>query len=474
MWIRGWAAVFLTLLLFGGCAAAETLDLHAPETLRPFASAEITVEIPQAGTLTVRVADGYGTQRPVVAEMPVSAGQVTLSYDALSYCDMPLMRGGATLTAQLWTQDGGYMESAAGVRIGGAAAVLEYALPRSETYYLEQQGSWLVDCGVSGQSEICLSIYADADMTEHVVSVRKTIANQGIFSIPWKGETPDGRVEPGIYWCRVYRKDQEERSFTFPLYVEEGAPPEETIYLTGSLLPQSDDPDELLEKLFAPLVAVDIEATDHQKIYAEPNTRSAVLGTVHGQSQGLEVLERGDAFTLVGAWRHEDGAYIQGYVPSELLMVVRPFEHYGVVIDKANQELRVYEYGALVGKMRVSTGLMAKDKLFRETRAGAFVTTDRMMSFGSNGFTYAYPIRIDGGNLFHQMGYKSSARGGFAAQLGELGQKASEGCVRMDYRTDGEYNLNAYWIWTHLEWGTKVLVLDDPEAREARMEALNP
>lgn len=138
---------------------------------------------------------------------------------------------------------------------------------------------------------------------------------------------------------------------------EAGAPPEETIYLTGELLPGSDDPDELLEKLYAPLVAVDIEATDHQKIYEEPSTKSAVLGTVHGQSQGLEVLETGKNFTLVGVWRHEDGAYIRGYVPSDRLMVVRPFEHYGVVIDKPNQELRVYEYGTLIGKMRVSTAL---------------------------------------------------------------------------------------------------------------------
>ena len=61
----------------------------------------------------------------------------------------------------------------------------------------------------------------------------------------------------------------------------------------------------------------------------------------------------------------------------------------------------------------------------------------------------------------------------YAHQLEELGWKASEGCVRMDYRTDETYTINAYWIWTHLERGTKVLVLDDPEAREARMEALN-
>ena len=199
----------------------------------------------------------------------------------------------------------------------------------------------MVDCGVSGKSEVVLSIYADADRTEHVVSVRKSSRIKACF--PFRGrETAEGRVEPGIYWCSVYRKEQEDRVFTFPLYVEAGAPPEETIYLTGEALPGADDPDELLEKLYAPLVAVDIEATDHQKIYEEPSTKSAVLGTVHGQSQGLEVLETGKNFTLVGVWRHEDGAYIRGYVPSDRLMVVRPFEHYGVVIDKPNQEVCGY------------------------------------------------------------------------------------------------------------------------------------
>lgn len=471
--MRVWMGTILATLLLMGCAVAESLSVQASGTLHPFETAQIVVEVPASGVLTVGVTDGYGEQQPVVSNLAVNPGQVALPYEALSYCGMPLMTGSATLTAQLWTADGGYLEATTGVRIGGAEAVLEYALPRSETYYLDQRESWMVDCGVSGKSEVVLSIFADADRTEHVVSVRKSIANQGMFSIPWKGETAEGRVEPGIYWCSVYRKEQEDRVFTFPLYVEAGAPPEETIYLTGELLPGSDDPDELLEKLYAPLVAVDIEATDHQKIYEEPSTKSAVLGTVHGQSQGLEVLETGKNFTLVGVWRHEDGAYIRGYVPSDRLMVVRPFEHYGVVIDKPNQELRVYEYGTLIGKMRVSTGLMAENKLFRETRAGAFLTTDRMIAFESKGFTYRYPIRIDGGNLMHQLGFRTASQGGFAQQLEELGWKASEGCVRMDYRTDETYTINAYWIWTHLERGTKVLVLDDPEAREARMEALN-
>ena len=47
----------------------------------------------------------------------------------------------------------------------------------------------------------------------------------------------------------------------------------------------------------------------------------------------------------------------------------------------------------------------------------------------------------------------------FSDQASRLGQRASEGCVRVDWRTDDEYTINAYWLWTHLPWRTKVLVL---------------
>ena len=52
-----------------------------------------------------------------------------------------------------------------------------------------------------------------------------------------------------------------------------------------------------------------------------------------------------------------------------------------------------------------------------------------------------------------------------------LGAKASHGCVRVA-RTSGEGGINAFWLWTHLGHNTKVLVLDDPEERHARMDEL--
>lgn len=116
------------------------------------------------------------------------------------------------------------------------------------------------------------------------------------------------------------------------------------------------------------------------------------------------------------------------------------------------------------GRSPVSSGLMAQDKLFRETRAGAFLTTDRMINFKSEGYMYNYAIRIDGGNLIHSLGCKlRGAKWDYSEHLMELGKKASHGCVRMDTRMN-EQGLNAYWVWTHIPYYTKVLVIDDPRA----------
>ena len=382
------------------------------------------------------------------------------------------MSGTCIFSVELLGESGTQYQTEAVSKIGSPGAAVEYALPRSRVYYTEQKTGWKVDCGISGGDTVLLEIFSDKAMTQRVAKVARHVPGKSMFTFVWKGWFGKKRAEAGKYWCRVMLKDQPETARTFTLEVEEGPEPVEPLRITGPLLPETDDPDELLELLCAPLTVVDIDATAHQKIYAEPGERGGVLGRVHGQSQGLCVLEIGEKYTKVGAWRHEDGAYIEGYVPTKLLKIVRPYEHYGVVVDKPLQELRVYEYGRLVGRMRISTGLMEKNELARETRAGAFITTDRMITFESHGFDYDYPIRIDGGNLLHQLGRVSPEQGGFSAQMATLGQKASAGCVRMDYRTDAAHTINAYWLWTHLEWGTKVLVLDDPDAREARLAEL--
>ena len=184
-------------------------------------------------------------------------------------------------------------------------------------------------------------------------------------------------------------------------------------------------------------------------------------------------LDQDNGFAKVGAWRHEDGEYIEGYVQQKKLFNVIPNVHYGILIDKNTQQMTIYEDGVKIGQIAVSTGLMDQDKLFRETRAGAFLTTDRIINFKNEGYMYNYAIRIDGGNLLHTLGCKiRNNKWDYSDHLAVLGTKASHGCVRMDTRMN-EQGLNAYWLWTHIPYYTKVLVIDDPEARHARLAEIN-
>lgn len=342
------------------------------------------------------------------------------------------------------------------------ATPLTYALPSAYVRYQRQTETWFLDCAVSRKCVVNFEVYADEAEDRLAASVRKRIDNSGIFRIAWNGRNGDRRVEPGRYHCRVYASDHLDQAVRFTLEIIEGKPEEIALAPNGPLLPASMDDETVWKSMMQPLVVVDIDAESHQKIYAEPDPKSEVLGHVHGQSQGLEVVETGAHYTRVRAWRHEDDLLVEGYVPTKKLKIVRPNTHYGLLVDKTAQVMTVYEHGKPIGKARISTGLPTQEKKNRETRTGAFMTTDRLIAFESNGFWCEYPIRFDGGNLLHQVGCLRTDDGkDFSVQQALLGQKASEGCVRVSAASEDGYEVDAYWLWTHVEYGTKVIVVDN-------------
>lgn len=455
--------VFLALvglwLLAAAGAAAEGLSV--PSQVRPFARTELTVEAREDGQLTIRLWDAQGEQQPIVKDEPVHAGENTFVWDGTTYGGMPLAAGECRAVAVLERANGSHHWMWATFRVEKPIATLHYALPCSEVFSHKRASPWFVDCAVTAKCVVNLEIYSDAEMTQLAASVRKKLNNSGLFRIAWNGERDGRKVAEGDYCVKVYATGAEERAFTFPLKVQNQRPEQAELGPTGPLLPDALDDESVWAAMMAPMAVVNIEAEDHQRLYAEPNPKSEVVGNVHGQSQGLEVLEVGKTYTRVRAWRHEDDTSVEGYVPTKKLKMVMPNPRYGVLIHKATQTLTVYEGGRPIAHARVSTGLKAEGKAFRETRQGAFMTTDRVMPFESNGFRYDYAIRIDGGNLIHQVGYTQSAGAmDFSEQTAQLGQRASEGCVRVDWRTQEEGSVNAYWLWTHLPYGTKVLVVD--------------
>ena len=186
---------------------------------------------------------------------------------------------------------------------------------------------------------------------------------------------------------------------------------------------------------------------------------------IRDRSQGVQILQAPvDGWVKVGAYNHEDGSWTEGYVQEDRLMTLPTDSDYGLLLDKRTQTLVVFHQGTRIGELKVSTGLVEKNKLYQETTAGAFFTLEHMSDFSLSGNNYDYVIRYDGGNLLHQCAYRMTKDWkDFSIQSALLGTKASHGCVRIQNRPD-ENGINAYWLWTHLPYHTKVLILDDPDA----------
>ncbi len=110
----------------------------------------------------------------------------------------------------------------------------------------------------------------------------------------------------------------------------------------------------------------------------------------------------------------------------------------------------------------VSTGIAIENQPYRETAPGAFLTDEHIGVFTDDGSNYAFPIRYDGNNFLHQLGYRVRDRhADYSIQQKQLGTKASHGCIRLPDHPLDESGVDACWLWTHLPWHTPILILDD-------------
>lgn len=466
--------IFLLLLLLPLCALAESLTLTAPETLRPYASKEIAVTAPESGALTLTISDGLFDY--TIAQTEIAAGETVIPWNGLHFNDEAVCRGTYTLTATLKTADA-TLTASQEIRILAPDAALQYCIPSGFTVYAGYEG-FLVNYLITAAGLMHVQLYA-ADAPDTAI---KTWGIEQSDMLPhvfkWDGQVNNRNVAEGDYILTFKVKNSEQEAFRFPIHVSYDAPPSVPLTMTERFLPEDlSDPATVWQTMMAPVAVVDIGDIAHQNIYAEPSDKSEVVGRVHGQTQGVNILQLNvSGYARIGAYRDADGEYIEGYIPQSKIKTVIPDNRYGVLIDKRAQTLTVYENGKILGTVGVSTGIMDKDNLWQETRAGAFLTQDRIINFSSEGYGYNYAIRIDGGNLIHSMGYKryDGQKWDYSEHLAFIGQKGSHGCVRTETRAT-ESGINIYWLWTHLPVNTKVLVIDDPEARADRLlELLGP
>ena len=232
--------------------------------------------------------------------------------------------------------------------------------------------------------------------------------------------------------------------------------------MTGSLIPEALADDAAVgAALTAPVVIGEGAEGSGFRIMEEKGARKGSAGTVNGRTCGLAVLEiADDGWVKVGAWRNEDGRYIEGWVTADRLRVIRPNDRYGAVVDKEAQTMTIYEDGRKIGTMPVSTGYTTDTDRSADTHSGVYLMGTRMEDFTQKKIKYCYPVRIDGSNLIHSAGFvMTDGLRDYGEEIAALGTKASHGCIRMDPRTTEENGgINAWWVWTHMGHDTKIIV----------------
>lgn len=233
---------------------------------------------------------------------------------------------------------------------------------------------------------------------------------------------------------------------------------------------------ELWAAITKQMVGVDVGENESAYIYDSPESGRKKLGTVSGISQGLNVIvERADGWTLVEAFRNEDGAFVRGYIKSDKLRPVDPNPNYGIVIDKAAQTLTVLKDGVRVGSCKVTTGLAVPKYPHRETPAGEFITVTRRGAYEYYGIGYTkYTIRINGSYYLAEIPTTKKNGTKFIEDVeAALGTKGTRGniCIANDASTDG--GINAKWIWdlTDENKRVKVLIFDDKPRTDVPVSA---
>ena len=224
---------------------------------------------------------------------------------------------------------------------------------------------------------------------------------------------------------------------------------------------------EIWAALMRPITTVNVEERESAYIYDSKADGRNQLGTVCGTSQGVNVISDDGTWSLVEAFRNEDGAFVRGYMRSNRLQQITPNDAYGLVIDKAAQTLTVFRNGERVGSCAVTTGLATSEYPARETPAGEYVTATRRgtIDYASGKGYSAYAVRISGN--YHLCEIPATKKGGsdFSLLSGSLGSKGSRGNICIAHEASSDGGINAEWIWkiTDSNKRIKVLVFDDKD-----------
>lgn len=429
------------------------------------------VNAPENGALTISISAYSFVFRTIRAE--VQQGENRIEWDGLGHNGEKLSQMVYHFDADLTGESGTMYHIAFDSPVEKFAQALVLALPSSDTVYLDRTKEWFLECKVTMSGTLVVEMIPEGEELPRY-TFRKPIEPVRINHFLFSEICGKTEISPGRYLVKVYEMSNPAYHNIFSLEVENGCPEEIPVGVTGRIMPEENDTDEKIwELMMQPAVVVDIGNTSHQNVYEKPDETSASLGTLHGQTQSLCVLEISEGWALIEAWNHEEGEKITGWVPAGKLKTVTPSKEYGLLLDKKTQTMTVLRNGKRIDTFLVCTGRMEKNELYQETAAGSFLTGEHRVDYSMNGKKYDFVIQYDGGNLIHQIPYAfGDGKKDFTEGRALLGAKGSHACIRLPSEPGPESGVNAYWIWTHIPYRTRLIILDDPDERHAMKSIL--
>ncbi len=451
--------------VWNSACSGNPFDIKRVGNIHSYEDNFFRVYAEENGYLTIRIHDDVCVYREL--NQRVSAGETTVEWDGCAYNKEKLYDKTYTITAEFQTDSGQTHTTSFLSPVEYPGQCLQYALPSSKTLYLDAPETWFVEYRTVKNGTVMLTLTGEGQ-SEASYSYKLSTTGGRINRQDFSDISKKKKPEPGQYTLKIYEVSKPEETYEYLLTVSEKKPENTSISETGEIMPDRNmSEEEIWNMMMRPSVVINIDSFKHQDVYEKKDEKSKSLGTLHGQTQGVRVIKIDGAWAFIGAWNHEEGEYVEGWVPLQKLKTEEPAEEYGLLVDKQKQTMSIFHQGKIIDTLFVSTGRAEKNSLYQETSAGCFLTGYHRVNFSTNGKKYDYVIQYDGGNLLHQTPYDwGKSKKDFTLGRGYLGAKASHACIRIQ-PDPGDGGLNAYWLFTHLPYHTRVIILDDPEERKA-------
>lgn len=482
--MRKWIGWLLALCLTPALALAEGARWQdVPELVRPGKAERLTFTAEAAGQAQVLVLQDGEEIVCLNDAMAVKEGLNALHWDGTDSDGDTLPAGAYTLRVTC-----GDEKDDAPITLGEEAPMILSVMADDML-----EGAWhaWMECTMPGEAQL----YLDAPAGETLLMTCDVEAGEN--EILWDGLV-EGAPLAGGEWELILRL-VDETGFAstaehLPVEVYVPALATDSVYHTPNEHSEIKcghdfcfwqmnmgemDEASIWQVLTQPVTVLRGQQRQQIKIRREPSEDCKdYVAEVTCDSQAVHVLEKGETWSLVeGYSSSESGSSVkvwalpfQGYVKTELLQEKQVDQQYGLVIDKLQQRLYVFQEGRLFTTLLCSTGFPTKEDPFNETPAGEFLMVSWTGGFWSGNLYCDMGMRINGGILVHEVPCQiidledGSQKRDYSRCERYLGEKASHGCVRVQ-RLKTPEGVNVKWLWDHLnrsqKSATKVIIWDE-------------